>query len=164
MKKTISILTAALAFAFSAYVQATTIEGFTPAGQFQTVGVTADGRLQVTNSSITAHIVVDAGQGGGTAVIVQNSSVTTPTAATFSVNSTPAVCYPAVSNRSQGIICNVDPSVTIFIGGPSATTSANHMTLTPGSCLSPDVPAPFTGALTCVSTAAALGNYLYFTP
>jgi hypothetical protein len=170
-------------FLFARLVNATTIEGYTPSGNFQTVFVSDSGRLFVSIDSTTPqHVTVDGGTlthitdpvqvtgpggvpinvtipGGVTANVVA-STATTSTSAQFNVGMGGSVCYPAIATRKQGVLCNSSDTANIYIG-PLGVTVLSGALLGPGSCYSPDVPAAYVGSLSCISTAAASGFYIY---
>lgn len=166
---------------------ATTIEGFTPSGNFQTVGVSDAGALFVNILSTTPqHVITDTGSYiTGIVNPVQVYGVAgAPVAVTFSTNSasftvnaasatTPAVLrtnhatsqFALLSTnaaRKQSIICNTDTGIILYYG-PTGVTTATGAFLPPLACLSPDVPASFTGALFGISSAASTGNLISVT-
>jgi len=167
------VLGAALLYMGTA--EAVVIEGVTPSGKFKSVFVTEAGRLPIEVSTGAAqHVIVDTGtvtvyQGGGVwniattagvAITVQASTSSVSQNAQFATSGISSLCYPADPARKQGVICNSDASVNIYIGG-SPVTTANGAILTPGSCYSPDGPSAFVGSLACISTAPASGFYIY---
>jgi len=151
------------------------IEGVTPSGKFKSVYVTEDGRIPVeTSTGAATHVIVDSGtvrayQGGvwnvGTAVGV-SVTVTPSTSAVvvtgqFATSGTAGVVYPADVGRKQGTVCNNDGGVNMFVGD-SGVGVGTGVLIGPGSCLGPDNPTAFVGALYGISTAAAVGSYIYF--
>jgi hypothetical protein len=167
---------------------ATVIEGYTPSGNFKSVGVTEDGQLQVQNStSVAVHVTVDTGAititlptgpGGspiplvvttpaGQQVEVKASTVATVTNACGSSNASASLAYPSDINRTQGVLCNEDTFNYIWLGGSGVTVGppadvGNGLALPPGGCLSPDMPASFVGQLFVISTDTAKYCYIYF--
>lgn len=160
---------------------AVVIEGYTPSGNFKSVGVTENGELAVQNDTATAqHIIVDTGtatvaQGpagvspwlvrtvGGIAVTVQASTAAHVQQNQFATSTLATVIFPADANRVQGVICNTDPGATIWLGD-SSVSQINGLPLLAGNCFSPDVPASFQGDLYGVSSATSHGAYIYFKP
>lgn len=154
---------------------ANTIEGFTPSGKFKTVGVSEAGRFFVdTATGIAQHVIVDTGTvtatqaagqvynvatSVGVAVTVVPSTSTVVVSAAGVATAVPSIVYPADANRTQGVLCNTDPSGNILVGNGVSQSQV----LFPGSCLSPDVPSAFTGSITGVSTSASVTwSYIYF--
>lgn len=165
------ILGAWVAMCLAATARGIVIEGTTPNGTFAVVGLDANRAFRVAIGTGTIiHVIVDAGTStvfqGGAPWIVLPSTVAVNVTAQFSVTNTPSVVYPADSQRKQGTLCNNDPGTNIFIGGPAVSTGgpAGGVELVPNSCLSPDNPTIFTGALSAVSTSATAskGSYIYF--
>lgn len=134
MKKILGAL-AALSLALNpAY--ATTIEGYTPTGRFQTVGVTDTGYLQVAMiQAIVGANVLKSGQ--------------------KTVTGTPVQIYPVDQARLQSVIVNTDSFFTVWLGtaGVSKTTG---LQLLAGQSFSPDTPNSYTGALYAVSSGAVV--------
>jgi hypothetical protein len=168
-----TILVLALPFVSLPTAWATTIEGFTPEGNFQTVGVSDAGALFVDILSTTPqHVITDIGSQvyvssvGGT-VAVTGVLGTTASTSTLSISAQVAVpggdtiVYPADTTRKQGSLCNTSPAATLFIG-PTGVTTTTGIPLPAGSCLSPDVPSSFIGALHAASTGAATAAYIYY--
>lgn len=149
------ILAAALA---AKIVQATTIEGYTQAGVFQTVGVSNDGRLNIDLSTdALVHVIVDAG-----VIISSAAKARTPFTAQGTLTTAAVEIYPADNMRKQGIICNTSGSENIWLGDPSVTV-ANGNLVEAGICMSPDVPAAYVGALSAISTTTtATWSYIFF--
>jgi len=154
---------------------AVVIEGTTPSGKFKTVGLSENGRFLVeTATGALTHVVVDSGtitafQGGapwavttavGVAVTVKASTSAVTFTSQFITGPGLTSCYPADTNRKQGVLCNSSDSVNIYVGN-GAMSTANGAILGPGSCYSPDVPAAFIGELFCRSTATASGFFIY---
>ncbi len=186
-KKILQILLAAAALAAASSARATTIEGYTPSGNFQTVGVSDLGAMFVDILSTTPqHVTTDPGSVVGitsvtatvpikgvagaepvpisgtvsviSTVTVVASSATVPASAVFSLNGATAVqILSADAARMQSIIRNTDPSMTAWIG-PAGVTRSNGMPLLAGETMTPDVPASFRGALFAVSSTTAQGQ------
>jgi len=161
------------------------IEGVTPTGELQTVGLDSSGRFQVaTASGNVQHVIVD----GGTVTVktdpldslnvnITGGSVsvvsTTPINVVFSTSASScvslvtnggtlngtSVIYPADPARKQGIICNTSNyslgALEIRIGDSSGPI------LLPYGCFSPDGPGSFIGSLVGVSTTAVSYGYTY---
>ncbi len=136
----------------------TTIEGFTDAGDFQTVGVTADGRFKIDISSqARIHVVVDS---GSQLFVTASSATTQVTGVTTLTAGTTAEIYPADAQRTQGIVCNDDlTGLQVFYGAPNTSTTTYKL-MVPG-CLGPDGPQSFTGRIVGVSTATVRTSYWY---
>lgn len=172
--------------------KATTIEGFTPSGNFQTVGVSDLGALYVNIVSTTPqHVITDTGsytsiQGAvavygddalqpvsvtgafGAPVEVTGSFVATAGTAAVVVSGQISVTSGGIDvlaqdfTRKQSIICNNDPGATIWLG-PFGTTTATGIPLGAGGCMSPDVPASFVGRLVGRSSSTVVNvSVLYF--
>lgn len=168
--------------------KATTIEGFTPSGNFQTVGVSDLGALFVTIVSTTPqHVVTDTGSvitsildpvtvigtpssspipvygpGGGPvavsgSLVVHPSSATTQTNGQVSIGVTPFTILASNPSRVQSIICNQDPSLTVWVGDASVSKNTG-IALGAGGCMSPDGPASFSGALFGISSTTTTGK------
>jgi len=152
------------------------IEGVTPSGKFKSVFVTEAGRLPVETTTGTAqHVIVDSGtitafQGTkpwavstavGVAVTVKSSTSSVVATSQFAVTGVASNCYPTDALRSQGVVCNADANINIYIGDGGVGVGSGAI-LQPGSCLSPDVPSSFIGSLFCISTAPVSGFYIYF--
>lgn len=172
--KGLTALVAGIVLATAA--RAVVIEGTTPSGRFKTVGVSEQGRFFVEVASGTAqHVIVDEGTvtvkqgsspwvistssgpgGGGSITVVAGSAANT---ITFSGTVGPISnqIYPGDTDRVQGVICNLDPNLTIMIGA----SSVNNMPLLAGSCYSPDTPLSFVGQLTGNTTTAVSVPYAY---
>lgn len=165
--------TAALLIFAAISARATTIEGYTSQGQFQTVLVTNPGRLQVdTSTGIPQHVISDSGSVSSVTVlntplpVSGNITVTASTAATITTGQiTPTtlgvVVFAANSSRLQSNVCNDDPSANVWIGAAGVTTTSGFK-LIPGRCTGPDVPASFQGALTAITTGTASANAVSF--
>lgn len=138
--------------------KATTIEGYTPSGNFQTVGVTDDGRLEIDiSSNAFFHVIVDSGDH----LIVTASTSTTVIAATVVVPANVAtIIYPADPLRRQGFFCNDDLNGLTMHFGTSGVSNTTQKFLPPG-CVSPDVPESFTGVIYGISTATISTSYWY---
>src|SRR3989304_4545354 len=134
-----------LAFSFAATkANAVVIEGFTPSGQFVTVGVSDDGRLLISVSTGVAQTVtfastqpVTAFQGTtpwiiqstvAVSVVPLGSFSVTPTSATINVttqvNVTSAgqTLCAASTTRLGCFFCNQSASIHVFWGTTGATT------------------------------------------
>lgn len=192
MRKKILLLAAALGFAgvLAPRARAVTIEGYTPSGHFGTVGISEAGSLYVDILSTTPqHVVTD--PGSVTTIVstvpvsivspnplpvtatfsgniqVGASTATTITTGHFTCTSTAAQIIAANSSARQSLVCNSDLTVTVFVG-PSGVTATSGIALLPGTCLSPDVPSSFQGALSCItasaSTATGAVSWMQITP
>jgi hypothetical protein len=192
MRKNLALFLTACVMALgvvSQFAHATTIEGFTPEGNFQTVGVNDQGALYVTLVSTTPqHVVTDTGSfittiqnpvqvtgvGGGSVAVfgaftLTGSTITAtqplttvPTAAQVVVNGTPAIVYPADAARVNGNFCNLSSTVTIWLGG-SGVAPGTGAPLFPLACGSADVPGSFTGNLYGVTTGVSVTSaYIYY--
>ncbi len=104
------------------YAHATTIEGYTPAGEFQTVFVTADGRLEIDiSSNALFHVIVDS---GSHLVVTASASNGVVVASVTVYAGVPTIIYPADANRKQGFFCNDDLNgLTLRFGGPSISST-----------------------------------------
>lgn len=135
---------------------ATTIEGYTPQGEFQTVGVSSTGRLLIDlSTSAIIHVVVDTGT-----IVVSAAVSTQPFTAQGTLGVAAAVFYPADSMRKQGFFCNTSTSENMWVGGPGVTILTGNLVF-PGACATPDVPTVYIGALSAVSTTTT-GTWSYF--
>ncbi len=166
--------------------KATTVEGYTPAGNFQTVFVSATGRLYVEQSSgVLTHVVVDSGTidvgntvavtgpasapvavSGNLTATVSASTGATITTGQFNLNPVAIQVFAASTVRQQSLLCNNDAVMNAFVG-PSGVSVNNGLQLPPGTCFSPDVPSSFQGALFVVSTGIGGGNdfsYMWVSP
>lgn len=180
------LLAAVAALMLAGRAQATTIEGYTPQGNFQTVYVSDTGRLFVDiDSSTPQHVIVDAGtmthitdpvqvfgvSGGPVAVsgpsgspiqvsgtfVASASTSSTVSSSQIGITATPFAILAIDVTRKQSILCNQDPTLTVWIGG--ATVAANNgIALGAGGCMSPDVPTSFTGALFGISSTTTTGK------
>jgi hypothetical protein len=154
------------------------IEGVDPTGRLKAVGVTSTGRFMVdTSTGMSQHVIVDSGT-----INVQDGQIrayqnpadpayrVTSTGGNFSV--TAATCsisvanagvllsgsgtiYPADTLRKQGFVCNDSITASIWL------SAVNGPEIYAGTCMSPDNPGAFTGALTGISTATANYSYWY---
>lgn len=162
---------------------AETIEGYTPSGQFRTVGLDSQGRFQVaTDSGVAQHVIVDGGTltvrntpgttmnvtgpGGGPISVAGGFTVAPSTAATMvtgcaTMTGTAVLVYPADSARKQGFVYNTDSAITVnyaFTGGVSNTDPP----LAPGGSIQPDTPSSYIGEIWFIGTAGARVCYAYF--
>jgi hypothetical protein len=151
MKK---LLLLALLLVLGGKAQAIVIEGQTPQGTFQAVGLDTQGDFLVAVSSVIPyHVVVDSGS--TTNITVSQSSSTSSGVKNMAL--TPFLIMPVRFNRNQVIVCNNDAGINLWVGPASVALGAGFL-MTPGSCLSPDVPTSFVGALYGISSATALGT------
>lgn len=170
-------LAVALGFAAGPVVEATVIEGFTPSGQFVTVGVSETGRLLIDISSIgvAAAVVfpssqpVTAFQGStpwvvtstGIPVTMSGSLVVSPTTSTInattqvSVTSAGQTLCSASATRLGCMFCNQSPSINVYWGTTGVTTGSGLL-LEPGSCASPDTPTITKSAVVAITTTTAV--------
>ncbi len=156
MKNLYLVATLAL-LTFAAFVKATTIEGFTPAGQYQTVGVTPQGQLDVSVGSGVVHVIIDSG--ANHFVTASSATLVFTGSGTLTANLITLV-YPADALRAQGTVCNDDTTGLVWYVG-SITASSTTWKLFPPGCLSPDGPESFVGALYASSTATVQTSYWY---
>ena len=174
MKNVCGLILGAFLMGAATQARAVTIEGNTPSGKFKTVFVTEQGRLPVEIDSTTIqHVIVDTGTatvfqggtwtvnlagtlGGGLTVIASTCATTVAHSVTVS-SSAAVICYPADANRKQGVLCNDEDSIDVFIG----PAGSEYKLLPAGACYSPDTPSSFTGQLSCASTATAKTDYIY---
>ena len=121
------------------------VEGYKPNGDFSTVGLDANSRLQV-DAQTSVY-----------------TSSNTFTAQTLVISSSTAVeVYPATPGRAQGCLFNASlntSGATVYIGS-SGVTAATGMEFDAGGTYCPDNPTSFQGSIYAVlsSSDAALGN------
>jgi len=109
------------------------------------------------------------GAGGGPLAVSGAFSVaasTVGTVVTAQVNHTAlaSIKLPSDAARKQSVICNNDPSLTVWLGAAGVATNTG-IPLVAGACMSPDVPSSFIGDLYGISTMTALTgtiSYIYF--
>lgn len=121
----------------------------------------------VTVKGSSPNGLVIQGDPGGIPVPVTGAlsgtiSVTASTAAAITssqpnIVTTPFTILGVDPNRKQSIVCNNDPALTVWLGNASVATTTG-IPLGAGGCMSPDVPASFTGALFGISSATTSGN------
>lgn len=157
------------------------IEGVDPSGVLRTVGVTSTGRFKVdTSTGLAQHVIVDGGTvtvhsdpaqpltvqtaSGGSGFVVTAATAATTVTAQTPVSNSAVLAYPADAARVQGVLCNADVNgLDMWVGGV-AVSSTTGVLVQAGSCLSPDQPDTFVGALYAISTAPLTSSYIYFKP
>ncbi len=184
MRKLLALLSTAAVLMLGVaghFARANTIEGYTTAGNFQTVFVTPDGRLEVSIGSTTPqHVTIDGGtvtfvatigsvmgpisvvtSTGGPGLTVTASTTSTQVSGTVTLlANTAAIIYPADVNRRQGFFCNDDLTGLVMHFGDASVTNSTEKFL-PAGCVSPDVPGTYTGVIYGISTAAISTSYWY---
>jgi hypothetical protein len=193
MKRTLSAALTFLVLALGAGVSliapapaaAVTIEGQTPSGGVQQVGVSDTGALFVDILSTTpTHVTVDGGTitvkniidqpiqvigGSGPPVTVTGTFTAAASTATVMVTGqvlvTSGGCstiYPADLAKKQGCFCNDDPNgLNLWFGPASVTTPSNGKLLPAGSCACPDSPASYISDVCGASTTTVATSYFY---
>lgn len=124
--------------------------------------------VEVKGNALAVPVPVS-GAGGGPVPVsgafsVSASTVATPVTAQVNHTAVAGVKLPSDPQRKQSIICNNDPSLTVWLGAAGVNTTTG-IPLAAGGCMSPDVPASFIGDLYGISTMTALTgtiSYIYF--
>jgi len=184
---TLAWMFAALCF-YAATSQAVIIEGTTPQGTFRAVGLDAQGHFLVASSTsgVPTHVITDTGSvvaipgvvrvegavsatplpvtgpAGGPVAVTGSFQASASTAgivnsAQVAIGSTAFPILAADVTRKQSIVCNGDESLTVWLG-PAGVTIGTGIALGAGGCMTPDVPASFTGALFGISSATTSGK------
>lgn len=123
------------------------------------------GSVEVKGNSTAVPVPVSGALGGPinvTGSVTGTFSAAASTAATVTTSQPSfgpgeSTALAADPLRKQSVICNNDPSVTAYLG-PAGVTTGSGMALGAGGCMSPDVPASFTGQINAISTAATTGK------
>jgi hypothetical protein len=162
----------------------TIIQGQTPGGEFQSVGVSTNGFLFVVTSTGAAqsvsiiqsipyqvYLATTPPSGGATLNPVtvisapaltgtftsQASTAATISTAQFSIDTSPEEICPVSMTRSRSRLCNADPSHIIYIGN-SGVTITSGSPLFPNTCDTVDNPESFQGGVFAVSSATLAGT------
>jgi len=179
-----AMLSAMFAPKFAAAQSQTIIQGQTPGGGFQSVGVSTQGYLFVTVSTGLAttvsiiqsvpyavYLATTPPSGGATlnpvsiisapeltgTFTTHPSTASTISTGQFSIDTTPEEICPTNTNRLRSRVCNSDPGAIIFIGN-SGVTAATGSPLFPHTCDTVDNPEIFQGGIFAVSSATLPGT------